>query len=62
MWGYKCHKVLGWFIWPVIGFMNFIMDFSWSYAHYTNGNGPKLYKKGSFKKRLASSWRYRNGD
>lgn len=59
-WGYKCHDVLCHIFSPIRSTCDFFIDFSWHYAHYQNGRGPRFPKNYGFRKIVSSSWRFRN--
>ena len=69
-WTYKCHNILNFFLYGLMGWCNFVLNLSWRYAHYRNGTFPYqfpdkprlFFKQQSFWTAVKSEWRTRKND
>lgn len=71
-WNYKCHKILSFVLYGIIGFFQFFLELSWNYAHYRNGwfvTGPDcapyknpntFWKDQPFWNAVKWSWKHRH--
>ena len=69
-WTYKHHRLISNPLWEVMGVFRFLLDLSWTYAHYRNGSFPYQYPdnprlrwvNASFWSLVREAWQGRHGD